>query len=438
MASDDNTSHDLDLNEQLMQTQEEIIAELCAKAGSIKIRNCLRQYDPRKPTNQLQKIFNSHSNKDVLIETSNYLGISNPELYKKPNLIHNIICRIQNFFPDKCQICGETYCIKIDDSPFLACDLCGQEVHKPCFLSIINNEGDDNEFITKPNINPFNLPGIHYLCGPCESQSIPDKSSGLIKKPPVLSATQSSTSNQQDEYITPYQRNRETESVISSQDAAIQDSGDMLNAPKEIKSPKTCHFFKKGSCKHGINGKDCKFTHPKMCKKFISNGNKGPRGCNLGKGCMYFHPQMCLNSLRNSKCYSDTCNLRHIKGTKRKPPESKDTQQLNSSKSSPNEHPPNISMNTKQSNKDFLDIVHQLKVEILQTVESKLQEVKYQLPMPILQNQKMQPLPNHTTHHQFYPPMNMQLLPALNQQLQPQYYLPNSNLQFNPITGTQA
>lgn len=47
---------------------------------------------------------------------------------------------------------------------------CGQEVHKECFLNMLNLSPDTNEI----NINPLGIPGVHYLCPACELSTVPD------------------------------------------------------------------------------------------------------------------------------------------------------------------------------------------------------------------------------------------------------------------------
>ena len=78
-------------------------------------------------------------------------------------------------------------------------------------------------------------------------------------------------------------------------------------------------FFAKVLAIMGISGKECKFTHPKLCNKFTQHGTRQPHGCNKGKNCQYFHPTMYLNSLLKSECFNERCKLLHIKGTARKP-----------------------------------------------------------------------------------------------------------------------
>lgn len=106
--------------------RQTIIAELCSNAPNNVVRDCIRLYDP-----------------------------------------HNLICRIQNLFPDTCQICNEKYCIRRTDKTFLACKVCGQEIHKECFVNLFPDG--------TPNYYPYNVPAIYYICGACELEVIPQE-----------------------------------------------------------------------------------------------------------------------------------------------------------------------------------------------------------------------------------------------------------------------
>ena len=153
-----------------VKTWTNIVAELCSKAPDHNIRDCLRLYDPSKPTRNIRGILKRCKN-DVLIKTLSYLGKENLEHTKKELLLDILILRIKNFFPDMCQICNEAFCFKLNDEPFLACEGCGQEVHRPCFvkklteLQMLNEDGSVNKIINS-------IPGMHYLCGGCENDTI--------------------------------------------------------------------------------------------------------------------------------------------------------------------------------------------------------------------------------------------------------------------------
>jgi hypothetical protein len=142
-----------------------IIAGLCAKASNEKCneaRDVLRRYNHSQTYNQNRTAISSNFNKAPLLQTAKFLRIQCDDL-RKDELVHEIICQVQNLLPDECQICNEAYKSNLGDIPYLSCDVCGQEAHKPCIMKLLGiDEG------TQPNINPSNLPGIHYICKACE------------------------------------------------------------------------------------------------------------------------------------------------------------------------------------------------------------------------------------------------------------------------------
>ena len=148
---------------------QSIIADLCSKAPNDTIRDCLRLYDPSKPSKQIKAALN-RCRKEILCDTLTYLGRPDSENERKANVLESLIWRIKNLFPDKCQICHQRYCITLRDDKFLPCSICGQEVHKECFLASLK----DNNLLSMTNkIIPFNVPGFYYLCTTCESELIP-------------------------------------------------------------------------------------------------------------------------------------------------------------------------------------------------------------------------------------------------------------------------
>ena len=72
------------------------------------------------------------------------------------------------------------------------------------------------------------------------------------------------------------------------------------------KHSSTCCFFQKGNCKHGLRGRECKCTHPKMCRRFMQHGTRQPRGCTQGKRCNDFHPKMSFKKWNVSRNPVDT------------------------------------------------------------------------------------------------------------------------------------
>ena len=264
----------------------------------------MRKYSCHFSLKRQTSVFNSFT-KPVLAKSAEYLNLRIENL-KKPDIIHALIVKIQNLLPDTCQICKESYVSRIDDSPFLACELCGQEVHKQCFLNKLGLTGTECLAITSL-INPHQLPGIHYFCGECEKEVVPDDSPSIgpkvvtnpvDDKQPAL--TQESSCNDQtlchsdncveqpvsDGKVVP------TEEDDSSSKLPVPKRSN--NAPGDSPSnkPKTklCVHYKRNQCRHGLKGKECAFSHPERCKKLLQFGTKSG-GCNLGKKMPLFSPK---------------------------------------------------------------------------------------------------------------------------------------------------
>ena len=102
-----------------------------------------------------------------------------------------------------------------------------------------------------------------------------------------------------------------------SQQASTQADQNTEAATSDKRERAVCRYYRKGNCKHGIVGRECKFSHPKPCRRFMEHGNKNRRGCKLGNKCRWFHPTLCKNSLTNHECFVDSCKQLHVKGTRR-------------------------------------------------------------------------------------------------------------------------
>ena len=368
-ASSESVSNDLD--------PVRILASLCAHAPDYEVRDCLRKYSTEFSLKRQKSTFNSVT-KSVLIKTAEYLHISTGKL-NKPDIIHLLICKIQNLLPDICQICKTSYVCNINDPPFLPCSLCGQEVHRDCLLAKLGLTSVDGANIDKL-INPFELPGFHYFCGECEKATIPDfeKNSSLVKQSctpndktldlcnssdalecsEVSHATSvnsessenincvrsevvpndfdcSSGCSNNDNIISqssktdhkrvsfPVPTNGMSSHSSSDHNIDVQHSSNLqtfLPVKQVQDKPKTkiCVHFKRNQCKHGLKGNDCSFLHPERCKKLLEHGTSSTEGCNLGKKCQFFHPKMCPSSISKRVCFDDKCQFTHVKGTKRK------------------------------------------------------------------------------------------------------------------------
>ena len=81
-------------------------------AHNDKIRDCIRLYDTEKPTKDNKKSLKS-CRKDSIIETLNFLSKALNEGINKDDAIDKLCMKIQNFFPDFCQVCEQSYIVKM-------------------------------------------------------------------------------------------------------------------------------------------------------------------------------------------------------------------------------------------------------------------------------------------------------------------------------------
>ena len=347
---------------------------------------------------------------------------------------------------------------KLDDMPFLACNICGQEVHKPCFMVLLGIVSDTEA----ADINPHNLPGIHYLCKECENQSIP----AIDSAPESFSDSQLSVSFSQttvaidstqvpepslqlnetvddplmSESLSPEEQSSLTQPEIdqSSLELGSCDKPDDLltqtNDSFELNKSnnKICVHYRRNQLKYGMKGKDCPFLHPTRCKKLLVYGTKQPDGCNLGRKCTSFHPKMCPSSITKRICFDDKCQFTHVKGTKRKPSRRESSKMeakipdknqpkaslSESSKSTLPKSPDNLQVPAEDptSKSSFLEMISLLKKELCEAMDTKIAMSLSQIPhfYPRLQNPTHFPIP-----FQFqmppYPTMPPQNPPQQNQ-----------------------
>ena len=385
-----------------------------------------------------------------------FLNICNFESKTKKPLAQLIICRIQNLLPENCTICSERYRISINEEPLLDCAICGQGVHKSCWTTLatamandINDLTDLNAKSFKDLFNPLKLPGLYYICDMCKVTTIPNEESGNSKRkklkdnttqPELGDGNSSQESNnsetEQTAVLQPVVAQQEADDPSTSvgedeQKSVTQPlSNSQLVMQNDVSNEKTstvCRFFTNGNCKHGMRGKECKYTHPKVCSKFTQHGTRQPRGCNLGKKCKDFHPKMCINSLRKGECFSTTCRFNHVKGTKRTPPAVKNENAVMPKSNNNDVKAPEFAQSdsTNDSNPNetghFLEVIRLLKAEILQTLDLKMALITRQI--NFLQNQSLQfPQPNLAIQQ----PANVMMRPQFQPQFQPPtFMLPN-------------
>ena len=432
-----------------LEEKENAIADLCIAAERKhlpSVRDCLRKYDASVDMRVIENEMKSCT-KGQIVETLEFLGCHGMADYYKDHCDTRLICRIQNFMPDKCGVCDEKFCIKLDEEkPLMECVMCGQGCHNPCVLNSLGKTADDLNSMSQEEIdkmiNPCKDLGMIYMCHACQKIELPSSTDGLTedgaKKRQVAHSKPKQQKAVRKTHETPNtSRSIQFESgtaenpvivadaVLGSADypIAVEDDNGLHNIPKKT-SESVCRYYKRGSCKHGASGKKdgtCPYAHPKYCRNYVMYGNKSPRGCKKGDQCNQFHPKMCPRSLTDGVCYNTTCKHRHLKNTKREMP-------INIADSTLIHGNRNSSTNTSQDTRTalnaqtqghvqtmskqhiprqsdpFLDALKQFKEEMIATIDLKLKEMlKSDQYPPLPLRPPMQP---YQAQYQFNPPHN--------------------------------
>ena len=155
---------------EVVESWKRALAELIEIALNDKIRDCIRLYNPEKPSKDNKKALKA-CRKDSIIETLNFLSKATNKDMNKDIAIDKLCLKIKNFFPDICQICDQSYIVKYEDKPLLNCGSCGQEVHRLCYLKLLRSMKliNDNEEMSELL---YKIPGLYYLCPSCQDETI--------------------------------------------------------------------------------------------------------------------------------------------------------------------------------------------------------------------------------------------------------------------------
>ena len=410
---------------QSLDNTKEIIASLCAGAPTDNIRNCLRKYDPEKTAYQIEKDMKKDK-KEILVDTLQYLGIPGMSQYRQDALPHEVVCRLQNLFPDNCSLCNSSYCVKLGEKPIISSVRCGQGCHNKCVLEILGKTEDELDESNNHGLsllNPFSTLGLFYICAYCQEEVIPNKENLRVRQGQggkrtnnspteagennnnIANDLQNGVDNNSDSQIDnainvpPSQGNNSNEigtevaqaqgsTANSSRTEVNHQSNGRQNTPlstqSRVNDPPICKHYRTGRCKFGVSGKkdgSCPYSHPKACTKFLTNGSRSRGGCTKGSSCRLFHPSMCHSSMQERNCTRENCKFMHIKGTQRSTGEP--TQSTNQGRSDVNQKTsPQPPQQSSAQNKDapisnsqsFLDIIKVMQEQLSQ-VTSKLQQL---------------------------------------------------------------
>ena len=375
-------------------TVDDILAELAIDAPNESVRDCIRLYRKEATTIQHRKTF-GQKEKELLVETMDYLGVPNQADYLKDSVVNNLIVRIQNLLPDECRFCKVRYCTKLGEPELLLCSVCKQAAHVHC---VVQATGLDHEII-----NSLKPAGIHYLCRHCEEDRIPSPEAGKLKNRrnpesdktepsggPPEDPSQGPPPGDQGQTVPPQgpQPGDQGNQTVPPQGQQPGSSANHTITPQGRPGQDTnvrqeiCSFFKRGTCRFGLSGKGCSYQHPKACPKLIEHGNREPRGCTKGKDCDHYHPKMCQQSLRAGECLTLDCKLRHVQGTKRTTsktrPQSQDSRGFNQNRYQQSRRDkPDIP--DSNSRVDFLEMMKTMQAQFMSAMQTNMAQLSQQI-----------------------------------------------------------
>ena len=225
---------------------------------------------------------------------------------------------------------GQCASTKIDDAnKAICCGICQGWFHTSCVsliqetADIIKNDKCRN-IIWKCDSCTFDQPSVGTLLNKILSieKFVTTKFEDLLTKFETFSQ-KLNDDNQQSNPPAPVQENPSPENnnpTIVNSDIPNNDTNIIPN--DQFIPAIICSYYKKGICRHGstgkkiIDGHECKFSHPRKCLKFCRYGSNSDRGGCSGP-CSLLHPTLCKSSQIHRTCFSTTCTLAHLSGTKR-------------------------------------------------------------------------------------------------------------------------
>ena len=197
------------------------------------------------------------------------------------------------------------------------CEVC------KCIYNDTDNHGCMECFICDRRICPSCLPwevprfGMLPVCGDCEqkyrsknkpkSVTIPMNTTVIpnilddLTRDSILNSTMLNNYDKDGQSEPSNARNKESNAINTNSNPSNN---------KKPEATKVCGFYLNKKCRHGRNGKECHYLHPKLCYSYL---NKGTDGCNK-ENCEYFHPIFCKFQ---EKCKSKECKFYHKKQPKK-------------------------------------------------------------------------------------------------------------------------
>ena len=250
-----------------------------------------------------------------------YLGFvvreNDKKLYQNQNILcDRMILKIESLFDIHCDECDTDYRNELTDEPPLVCRLCMQGCH--C-CDGMKKKAEALLDLKEKDLLP---PGGVWLCHACLKKN----NLSVLTKPqkPPTSGTDPSA---------PPLDIIEEETTLEETGERVSPRRGRYDSTDEIPPTATGHTHMENicpdyvlrKCQHGLTGKrvidgrKCQLKHPPRCRRYCSYGEDKKLGCRRSKECKYYHPKLCRQSELSRSCLNRECDFVHLKRTKRPP-----------------------------------------------------------------------------------------------------------------------
>ena len=200
-----------------------------------------------------------------------------------------------------CLVCKELF-VNIDMN-FVQCTFCQQNVHLKCCMSAELFESF-SEFQNKiDNINLFSGK-IGYSCENCSKIASPTVADMSTQSDPDTGLKENDLKESHEN------KNEDLVQEISTSQTILKENTEM----EKNREAKICSFYQRGTCRYGGNGKKsvdgkiCRFSHPRKCNRFCKFGTSQMGGC-VNAACKFLHPFLCSSSIKFGDCSKPDCTL---------------------------------------------------------------------------------------------------------------------------------
>ena len=117
---------------------------------------------------------------------------------------------------------------------------------------------------------------MFFVCHACQPKTIPSDSEGdnKLKRKRALSVKAGPTIQENPSQKDPIFPNNAVPQALKEREDDKQTANNpstQTGTDNQEKSKSICRFYENGNCKHGLRGKDCKFLHRRMCRKFTQH-----------------------------------------------------------------------------------------------------------------------------------------------------------------------